>query len=151
MKSYSEDLLEKRFFEVCSDVYKLITLFPSEYVFPSYFSKSFNFSNCIELEIFFQCAETYGVYANPRYYEEWIRDVTSIPADPPTPPVTPFDPCPCSEYIVDSNVLSLDGDGFVNENGDVTLEKGDDENQWTYSAPGISEAYEVETYYDQEC
>ena len=45
----------------------------------------------------------------------------------------------------------MDGDTFVNENGDVTLEKGDDENQWTYSAPGISEVYEVETYYDQEC
>ena len=108
---------------------------------------------CSQLEIFFQCAETYGVYANPRYYEKWIRDVTSIPADPPIPPVTPFDPCPCSEYTIDNDVLSMDGDTneFASENGDLTLEKGDIENQWTYSASGISEVYEVEAYYDQEC
>ena len=94
------------------------------------------------------------MYANPRYYEEWIRDVTSIPADPPVPPVTPFDPCPCSEYKVDDEVLLMNGDSgdnFVNQNGDITLAKGADEGQWTYSAPEISEVYGVETYYDQEC
>ena len=89
------------------------------------------------------------------YYEDWIRDVTSIPADPPVPPVTPFDPCPCSECKVDDDVLSMDGDNdefFVSENGEVELEKVENSSSnWAYSAQGVTENYEVETYYDQEC
>ena len=44
------------------------------------------------------------------------------------------------------------GEYFVSENGDVELEKLDNSSpKWTYSAPGVTENYEVETYYDQEC
>ena len=57
--------------------------------------------------------------------------------------------------MVDDDVLSMDGDNgeyFVGENGDVELEKLDNSSpKWTYSAPGVTENYEVETYYDQEC
>ena len=93
------------------------------------------------------------MYANPLYYEEWIRDVTSIPADPPAPPVTPFDPCPCTEYKIDDDVLLMDSNDsstFQTFSSETKTLKQNGDNQWTYSAPGLSELYSVEIYYDQE-